>query len=416
MLKNKKNFWYIFFIVLAAIFGVLKFIFFSSILLPKSFGLYSLVLTSYVFVTYAGSLGLNEAMIKLGSLAHGKCDDNLKNELRDVAIVYGGIFISIFGLFFLLGVYLFITNEQTAQALNFTAVLAVSAFWFNIIDSYFRVNQQIVVFAVMLSLKSFLVLIAGYYLASVYGVIGVVIAEFLTFLILFIVFIYYSAQPFLFFRAVKNTALLKRAILNGFPMLLSTFIGKITLMMDRWVIAASLGLAALGQYAFLMILYLIAVSGIGIVTNVMGPTWLSVFGQNNDIGQLFKDIRKTVLVILSLALVFMWPFLAFFQFIVEVYYLQYMGSDLLLSAQFIYLGVCLLIPAYLLNWFFIATSNERFLVDISSWTFVITLVLLMSAYIANVDVVVYAFIFALVRLISVALYARRISILLRLEL
>lgn len=404
---------YTVFMVLAALLGVLKYAVFAKLLEPESFGLYNLVLTIYVFVIYAGSLGLNEALIKMGGVAHGKGELELIHRLRDVSIFYGGVITSFCGLIYVLGVWVFVKDVAIAQTLSLAAILAVAALEFNLVDTYLRIKQQFVFFSAMLFFKTLVVLTVGWHIAPIYSVNGVILVEIMASFGLFLIFLYVGGRGFKFEHIIDSTALFRNAIRNGFPMLASMFVRYISISMDRWVIAASIGLVALAKYAFAMIIYLVAVMASGFLTHVLGPRWLSAFGRSGDLAALFKSIKKVVLMLVVMAIVFMGPFFWTLPLLLNKYYPKYAGNELFWTAVFIYIGIVILVSTHLFDWLFIASSNEKILLKMSIGTLCATILLIFGAYFFGANIISYAIVFLSVRVFSAVMYGRSLTSILK---
>lgn len=387
-----------------ALLGIVKYGIFAKFLDPQSFGIYSLVQTTYVYIIYAGGLGLNEALIKLGAEAHGKGQLDRIVRLRDVALLYGGLGTLLSGLLYTLALRIFVVDRALADSLSLAAILAVAALEFNLLDAAFRAGQKILFFSAMLFLKALAVVVLGAYLAPKFGVNGVIIGEIFASIGVFLIFLQMAGGGFNVSCVSGSGALFAKAVRNGFPLVVSMLIRNISMSLDRWVMAAGIGLFALGKYTFAMVIYLVALTGLGFLTNILGPRWLSAYGQDRDILRLFRQIKRIVFYVIVLAGALMVPFFAVLRLVINNYYPNYSGVDTLITMALIYIGVVILICTYLFDWIFVATSNESALLKISVATLGITVSLVYGAFALRAGIVFYASIFLICRIFTTVLY------------
>jgi O-antigen/teichoic acid export membrane protein len=227
----------------------------------------------YIFIVYFGSMGLNDALIKLGSKAFGQSKLNDVYDLHILAAVYGGIVTFVLGTLFSISIIIFLSDEDVSIVLALAGLLAFSALEFNLLNALLRVTHRFVFYSVLLFVKSLGIILLGWYLALDYGAFGVVLAEIIAFSLVFLVA--YSMVV----RSVSLKDILSRyelvifAIRNGFPMMLANVVRNLALSADKWILASSLGVAAVGKYAFAMILYTISMFLLGFLTTVLGPRW-----------------------------------------------------------------------------------------------------------------------------------------------
>jgi len=395
-----------------ALLGVLKYGIFAKLLNPESFGIYSLVLTTYVYILYAGGLGLNEAVIKIGSHAHGKGQSEQVARLRDISLVYGGIATLVCGIIYILAIKIFISDKTLANSLALAGGLALAALEFNLVDATFRASQKILLFSGMLFAKGLAVVILGMYLVPEYGANGVIVGEIIAFIGVFTLALIFCGNRFHLSRLSDSRALFINAVRNGFPLVISMFIRNISMSMDRWVMAASIGLLALGKYTFAMILYLVALTGTGFLTNILGPRWLAGYAKNQNAKQLFHQIKKVVLHILILAIISAGPFFFLIKFALQYFYPAYAGDDTLIATALIYVGVTILMCTYLFDWLFIALSAEKKLLRIALYTLSITAILICLVHTLNGTIEFYAGVFLLCRFFTALLYIKSIAMLL----
>jgi len=388
----------------AALLAVAKYAIFAKLLEPDDFGLYNLVLTTYVFIVYAGGGGLNEALIKLGAVAKGAGEPDLIYRLRDVSIIYAVLATTVLGFIFWIGMRWFVTDQATLNTLALAAPLSVAVVGYNLVDASLRANQQLLYFSSMLLLKAVILLVVGYYAATLWGSSGVVVAEILSFFVVAILYLQLGGRSFDARNLLGGRALLRKAVRNGLPLLASMFLRNASLAMDRWVVAMSLGLTAIGKYAFAMIIYLVALTGLGFLTNLLGPRWLAQYSRDRDVGGLYKRIRSVAGAIALLAAVLIAPFFWGVSVVLPIYYPKYVGADTTWTMVYVYIGVVLLVCSYLFDWLFIATSNESFLLRISLIALGLTAIAMGVAYAISLDLVGFAIMFLIVRVATAVMY------------
>lgn len=397
----------------AALLGVGKQALFAKILTPDEFGTYALIVTIYVYIVYAGALGLNEGLIKLVSTAYGKNDQESVLRLRDISLFYGILATSACGLLYVVGVKILISDAMIANTLALAAPLAVASLGFNLVDGFMRANQKILHFAAMLFLRAVGIVALGYSIGALYGVNGVVLAELATTFIIFLLFLWTGGAGFKARRLRQGRTILVNVIRNGLPFMSSMLIRNVSISIDRWAIASSVGLAALGNYAFGMLIYNVAITAAGFLTNVLGPRWLSRFAKTRDVPGLFRDITRIAVILLFVAIIFFVPVTHGFERLTAHFYPAYAHGDVTSIAMFAYVGVTLLVCCQLFDWLFIATSCEPVILRLSMWGLGFATMLTGFAYWSNAGVVVYAKIFLACRILTAGLYWRKIVWLLR---
>lgn len=382
--------------------GVAKYGIFANILGVKDFGVYSLVLTSYVFVIYVASFGVNEFVLKLGGRAFGRGHVKDIADIRNIALFNG--FISMVTIStIVISISSLMLDSNVIEILVFTTLVAISALLFSILESYFRAKQKAIFFATMLFIKSTLLLSVGSFLGQKYGVYGILVSEVIAFMLVFILFFLISDRgaPPRFRNIVKDFYLI---IDSGMQLLSSMFFRLIALLAERWAVTYTLGIAAVGKYAFLMITYQIGVMGLGLITNIVGPKWLAKYSKNHDVVILLNGINKVAIMMFLLALILFMPVTYIFTYIVEVYYPDY--NDIALSQMFlyVYLGVTLLCICQLYDWYFIAVSKEHMLNSISFLMFILSFIGVVVVAIVGATLLRYFILFLVLRVIIALFY------------
>lgn len=402
---NKNKIIYIVLMGLSALLSILKLTLFSSLLGPEEYGLYSLVISTYIFIVYLGGLGLNEAIIKLGSKAYGKKEFKYILKLRDISIFYSILLAVFFSIIFFIVINLMQIETKVYNSLLLSIFLAISALEFNLMDAFLRVQQRFISYSLMLFSKSFLVVLFGYFMAPLYKANGVIWAEIISFFIIFIiVFVYKKDERFSFSNLENSLAFMINAIKNGIAMLSSNIIRNLTLNIDRWVITSSLGLAALGKYSFAMIIYMMAIFSLGLITTVLGPKWLAEFSSYNNSKILLDKIHKVITFVVVSGIIVLILFVFYLQSFLNIFYPDYSDFIIYQTILIIFVGLLFQIPIFLYDWFFIAISNEKFVLKMTFNMFIITLIMILLCWYFKTNLIYFALVFTVVRAYILAHY------------
>ncbi len=397
---------YTLFISLSALLGIFKITIFAKLLGPEQYGLYALVLSVYIFIVYFGSMGLSDALIKLGSKAFGQSKLNDVYDLHILAAVYGGVVTFVLGALFSISIVIFLSDEDVSIVLALAGLLAFSALEFNLIDALLRVTHRFVFYSVLLFVKSLGVILLGWYLALDYGAFGVVLSEIVAFSLVFLV------AYFLIVRSVSLKGILNRyelvifAIRNGFPMMLANVVRNLALSADKWVLASALGVAAVGKYAFAMILYTISMFILGFLTTILGPRWLASYSNDNDAKKLLRSVLRFSSAWFLLLFFVAIPAYLLLPIMIENFFVEYSSRDTILTTSIIYIGVMFLVPSFFLDWFFIAISFEKKVLSITISMMVLSMFLLGICWYLELSIVAYAVVFTAVRIYVFLRYMR----------
>jgi len=411
MSSKKNKITYILLMGFSAFLSIMKFTIFSSVLGPEEYGLYSLVLSTYIFIVYLGGLGLNEAIIKLGSIAYGKKDLKYILKLRDISIFYGFILSIFFSLIFFLVINFIEMGERVYEALFLSIFLAISALEFNLMDSYLRVQQRFVSYSLMLFSKSLIVVFAGYFVAPIYNAYGLLCVEIISFCIIFLFVLFFKKDERFSFNHISNSFnFLINAIRNGISILSSNIIRNLMLNIDKWAISSSLGLLPLGKYSFAMIIYLIAIFSLGLITTILGPKWLSEFSSINNSKVLLNIINKIIILVSSFGVLFFLLFFYYLQTFLNIFYPAYSDLETCNTILIIFIGILFQIPIFLYDWFFIAISNERFILKMTFNMFIVTVIMILLCLYLELSIIYFALLFTAARVYIFIQYIVHINI------
>jgi len=353
-----------------------------------------------MFVMYAGSFGLNDALVKQGSIAFGKGEPEGTQELYGLAVLYSTFGVFIIASTTLVFAFLYAEDASVKQAFILMGILAFGTLEFNLVNSYLRVNHKFVTLSFMLFIKSGLVVLLAWYFAPRFGVNGVVILETAIFLLLAGTVLYFNRPNFDFKKILKGHVFFKKTIKHGMPIMVASVIRNLTLNLDRWVMIGSLGVIALAKYAFAMIFYQAGMVGISFISTILGTRWLADYGRDASLDAMISKITQIMVVGSITALLVAWPVLTLISYVVELHYENYAGEDFNLTMVFIYFGVVFLTLSSLVDWLFIASSNEKILLKISLYSLAITIFLMVYCYLEAEKIYIYALVFLAVRVFN----------------
>lgn len=395
---------YTFLYVASAILGVIKFSLFAKLLGTEQFGLYSLVLSIYVFIVYAGGMGLNESIIKLGSYAYGRGEVEQLHTIYASSALFGGIIIVFIGAAFSLTIFLSIDNTELASALALSSLLAFAALQFNFIDAYLRASQKLLAYAFILVAKASLVILGGIVVAKSYGAYGVIVAESAAFLSISLISLYFLHSRYGIKVSHFSWMLAKESIRNGFPLMSSYLIRTVSLSLDKWLIASSLGLIALGKYSFAMIVYLAATLALGFLGTILGPKWLANFAIDKDALQLLRSTTK-IITIISGGLALLLPLTYIITpLLIENFFPAFNEIEVFHSIIVIYISAIFLAPSIFLEWLYIARSREKFIFKIYLYSFIFSVIVLIACWGFSLSIIYYALSFLASRVFTLMIY------------
>ena len=391
----------------ASFLGFFKFILYSKLISVSEFGIYSLVLTSYIFFVFFGGMGLQEGILKKGSKSFAVGDINAIKAYFLAALAFSVPISGSAAIVLLIAVKcVFPTNYEILDIFGVGVVMALATILFNLLDAFLRAQQKFLLFAAALTLKNSIAISLGYLWAIEHGVKGLVVAEITGLLVPFF------ALLFLLFRS-KDLKLYKEKhagslISNGYKLMLTLVLRNVAQFIDRWFIAGALGVIALGYYSFSMIVLTIAMVLIGFLVAMQGPKWISEFQIHKDICYLITDVNKTILKALA-CLILVAPF--FFLNIENIlvsFNPEYAETIVIKLIGIMYLAVLVTIPIYLYDWIFVATSKEGALIKTNLLATAISVVLYFGLWFTSSDIIDFALVFLIIKILILVIYMKRI--------
>lgn len=355
------------------VFGFLKWFLFSNLLEPFEFGVYTTIITSITFISYFGVFGLNELLIKKGALMAGKGKITLMFKLRDNLLIIV-FFNSIFLIFIFLCVIILISdfNLNSSELVLICLILLLTSF-FNIIDAGYRASLRTISFAVMVFVRSTLLLFIGYLLVNSYGLKGLLISEFLA-IIFSLFFAFFVAGPYpRVFDLDKK--IFKKYLRVGFIFLILNVFRYFSFTSDKWILGFFLDQSKVGVYSFLMITFLALTAFAGVYNAVVIPNLISNFGKTSSLKDLFGKTSSIVSKFIAVSLIITPFYLIVFNLVTKMYFEKYYIDDFIFSLLAVYLGSVFHISSQFFDSFFYSVNKQFFLFLISGISLIVFLIL-----------------------------------------
>src|SRR5262249_28548124 len=223
----------------------------------------------------------------------------------------------------------------------FSALLIGSLMLFGVAIQDLRSRRRTGGLGAVTFAKAALSLVFGALGAWAYGYAGALGAEILVNLTLFAALSRLVCQDFRF-RADEFRRL--RPIMRiGIPLGLKNAMNHLSLTLDRWCIVVTLGVAALGQYSFAMLLVSAGLAVHATIWVHLGPQAAFAYGRDEDLRALFRSLNLLaggVLLVFVLGAV---PFTLVVESAVPRYFPEYQAGGKLLPI--LYWGACFQILA-----------------------------------------------------------------------
>ena len=399
---------YLAFMTVASFLGFSKFILYSKLISVSEFGIYSLVLSSYIFFVFFGGMGFQEGLLKKGSESYAVGDIKTIKAYFLGALAFSiPITGSVAIVIWIFLKYFFSISYEIVDVLGVTALMVLATILFNLIDAFLRAQQKFLLFAVALTLKNSIAISLGYLWASKYSVKGLIIAEIIGLLVPFFVLLYILIN-------IKDIKLYKEnhvgsLISNGYKLMLTLVLRNISQFIDRWFIALSLGAIFLGYYSFSMILLTISMVLIGFLVTVKGPEWIAGFHNHKDIRILIQDVNKMVLKVLA-CLILVAPFLFLnIENMLINFNPNYAETIVIELIGIVYLAVLAVVPIYLYDWVFVAISKEEYLVKTNLLATFVSVILYIFLWFIKSDIVDFALAFLFIKILILFIYLKQIK-------
>lgn len=398
---------YLTLMTIASFLGFSKLLVYSKLISVTEFGIYSLVISSYIFFVFFGGMGLPEGLLKKGSERYAVGDIKAIKAYFLGALAFS---ISISGsaaIALMIAIkYVPQINYEIIDIFSFTIVMALASILFNLVDAFLRAQQKFLLFAGALTLKNSIAISLGYLWAIEYGVNGLVVAEIIGLLVPFLIllFLLISSEDLKLYKDKSAMSLVS----NGIMLMLTLVLRNLTQFIDRWFIAGALGVIALGYYSFSMIIVTIAMVLVGFLVAIQGPKWIAELQIHKNIRHLIVDVNKKILTVLS-CLILVSPILFLnIENILVAFNPEYAEIVVIKLIGIMYLAVFAVIPIYLYDWVFIATSQEGSLVKANLLATLVSIFLYAFLWLTNRDIIDFAITFLSIKILILLIYYKKL--------
>lgn len=391
----------------ASFLGFFKVILYAKLISVSEFGIYSLVLSSYIFFVFFGGMGLQEGILKKGSESHAVGDIKAIKAYFLAALAFAIPVSGSVAIMLMIAIkFSFPASYEIQDVVGVGVVMALATILFNLIDAFLRAQQKFLLFAGALALKNSIAISLGYSWAIEHGVEGLVIAEIIGLLVPFfaLIFLLFSPQDLTLYKGKHAGNLIK----SGYKLMLAFVLRNITLFVDRWFVAGALGVIAVGYYSFSMIILTICLVLIGFVVTIQGPKWISEMHIHKDICCLIKDVNKTTLKMLACVILAGPFFILNIENILESFHPDYAEAVVIKLFLIMYLAVLATIPIYLYEWIFVANSEEGSLVKINLLATVVSVVLYCLLWVIGSDILYFGLVFLFNKILILMYYLKKI--------
>lgn len=382
---------YVIFFALGALLSFYKVGLFASILNKPEFGLYVLVMSSYVYFIYFFSLGANEYLLKLGSVE--ECKEN-KQEIRNIALVHG-VLALVLGIVTIKPLSLFFDIE-VERVFDAAAIIAVSALIFSIFETYFRTERSFLKFSGMMFSKSLLSIIFIEYSNNLESFEQAILVEIFSFwIVIGIVLIYLLFNKSTFFTTISvgNARLILK---DGFSFCLSAMLKNSLTLLDKLAISALFGAVLLGYYGFVFIIYQAGILASGVIMSVLGPKIL-VLAKKKGGAKIEEKIfiASVALIVLGALLYFVASNI--YGWVVVNYFPKYDSSITYELFLVVYIASVVVFISSMWDWLFVASSMEKLLVYFSVLSLLAFCIGLVFVWYNKMDIMFVGFAFLLAK-------------------
>jgi len=398
-LLSRNNIKYTSLMVFSTISAIIKILLIAKILGVDEFGIYSMILSIYIFVMFLGNMGLNEGLVKYGSFSKNDGNSEALNKYTSICVYLGGMGIILILIILSPFVYFFDFMSEFESFFLILMFLAFSSYQFNIASTYLRVKHQFISYAKLMFFKNFSTILVALTLIFFYDIDAksVIIIEAL--ICIFLALIVQNRHLFLnsFLETLSEKERIYKSFQSGFPVMLAIIFRNISLNMDKWIIGLTLGVISVGVYSFSMIVFQMLMILFNYLSTIIGTKWLSEYKRTQSINLLYIELNKVARAILLFSFIPMLLLFFLAPYLVELYFSEYMDSLPLLLL--ILIGSIAITLSLLIEVLFIATSNEKFIFNISILSFTLSIIFLFIAYVNSLGLIYFAFIFMLTRVI-----------------
>lgn len=278
--------------------------FFAKLLGSHGYGYFSVTMLASAYILPFIGLGLKEGFMREGSILIVDKNSGCFRELR-VVTLSASFIISLILVIAFLATYLvteFALYRNFFLPYCYALLVASSTNFFNIILNDLRVVANLRMFSFGLAARSIMVLVIGAIGISTSGYEGAIVSDFMVTSVLSLL---------LFALLIPNYKILFKTNevrkLSGFgvQVAFTSLLNRMSFSIDRWFIAFSLGITALGTYSFSLLTFTVAITLTNIADQALAPKWCRQFGLSNDPLKVHQNcLRASTLFFVFYALFF----------------------------------------------------------------------------------------------------------------
>ena len=304
--------------------GFLRTAILSRIMTPMLFGQYSLSLMMTTLGTAIATFGFTDTMYmevpRLLGLDRNQDAVATRNRILSSSFVIAAA-LGVLSTAILLACSRW---SQTSGAISLTGILLITMVPFNLFVMDLRCRTLLPEAGKVLMLKSVTSLVLGCVGATLIGVPGAIAGESVGTTIACIYLLMRYSKDYRFVLPRLNQSL--STVRMGAPFSVSTLLQNFSFTIGNWFLLFVYGAAALGQYAFAMVVYIIGVSAIDIMGQYFGPRLLSAHSRHRSMHLTQQRVHRLVGLVALLFAIVALPFYLGFRFVVQRYYPHYLES------------------------------------------------------------------------------------------
>lgn len=349
----------------------------SSVLDVDEFGLYSTAISTLILFVYLGAFGLNEYVIKEGSLLFGA--GNIQ-EFRRIFLdlTLASIILSVVAAM----IFMYLLVRVSAYTLHFLQYLSLFALvivvvQFNLIDSYLRATHQTLTFAFVTFVRALLLVVLGYVLAKSNGLIGLLYAElFSVSIAAFIAYYHSKSDVFTSFLAFSPSKFFTYIGIGSSYLWLQA-IRYLSLVVDKWIVGYFYGAELLGYYSFLQITFFAVLGMAGIFNAFVIPRVIANYGYDQNVERIrTRNIRISGYFIL-VSLVLLPVYVPMMSVLANIFLPQYYLENFGISILALYVASVFHVSSQVMDGFFYAVGRNVELIVLA----ILAVLILIAGYV-----------------------------------
>ncbi|NOE77957.1 oligosaccharide flippase family protein, partial [Vibrio cholerae] len=318
---------------LNGIIGLARLLIYASLLGPSVFGSFSVAQLLVTVGTYLSTLGFIEALNRQIPILIGEKKQRRAEYFLSLGLGFSLSTSLLISVFFA-GAVFNIDSLRSYESIALVGALLTSTVLFNVVCSGIRGKSLTLEASVLTLTKTILASIVGVSAGSVWGVIGIIIAEATALTVIAL----YGLRTYL-----KNVTPILRSksycvtiIGIGFPFLVGNIVLNLSQTIDSWFAQSVFDTNIYGQYAFAMIIFVAGQNFSSIIGQYVQPRVLTEFGKTKDHLAVLDYLHKIAFVVLLFFILGWFPFYIIYNYSLEKFYPKY--QEVSQICHFIYLG------------------------------------------------------------------------------